>query len=67
MNKKAMCLMPAALIILVGTAQALPLPADLDIDFRDSVWHAADGQTTWMIDDITVLAQPNNAVLYQDT
>lgn len=67
MNKKALCLIPAALLILAGTVQALPLPADLAIDFRDSEWHAADGQTTWTIGDITVLAQPNNAILYQDT
>lgn len=67
MNKKALCLIPAALLILAGTAHALPLPTDLDIDFRDSVWHDADGKTTWTIGDITALAQPDPLNLYQDT
>ncbi len=65
MNRKTMCFLPAAILILASTAQALPI--NMDIDFRDNAWHAADYQATWTIGDITALAHSGRSLLYQDT
>ncbi|SHI12769.1 PEP-CTERM sorting domain-containing protein [Desulfofustis glycolicus] len=65
MNRKTMCLIPAAICILASTAQALPI--NMAIDFRDNAWNAADYQATWTIGDITALAQPGGSLLYQDS
>lgn len=65
MKRTTMCFMPVAIFILAGTAQALPI--NLDIDFRDNAWDAADYQASWTIGDITALGQPGGSLLYQDS
>lgn len=54
-------------LVFGSLAMATPIPADIDIDFRDDAWSDADGQFYFEADGITAVALGGEYALYQDS
>jgi hypothetical protein len=52
-------------IFLSGAVSALPIPAQLDIDFRDDAWDDANYNHAWTVVDVQAIALWDR-LLYQD-